>query len=102
MKALPPARLGLWACALSGVALGARAVAVAPPPLAPTLFGLGAYLALGTAGVFWPERGMYGSMLWHGPRDRDEVALTFDDGPSPDTTPLVLAQLESAGVRATF
>jgi peptidoglycan-N-acetylglucosamine deacetylase len=102
MKALPPARLGLWAGALSGLALGARAVAVAPPPLAPTLFGLGAYLALGTAGVFWPERGMYGSMLWHGPRDRAEVALTFDDGPSPDTTPLVLAQLESAGVRATF
>ncbi|RYZ04046.1 MAG: polysaccharide deacetylase family protein [Myxococcales bacterium] len=102
MKALPPARLGLWAYAMTGVALGARSVMAAPPPLLPTLFGLGGYLALGTAGVFWPERGMYGSLLWHGPRDRAEVALTFDDGPSPDTTPQVLSQLAAAGVRATF
>jgi peptidoglycan-N-acetylglucosamine deacetylase len=102
MKALPPARLGLWAYALTGVALGARAALAAPPPLLPTLFGLGGYLALGTAGVFWPERGMYASLLWHGPRDRREVALTFDDGPSPETTPKVLAQLASAGVQATF
>lgn len=102
MKALPPARLGLWAYAMTGVALGARSVLAAPPPLLPTLCGLAGYLALGTAGVFWPERGMYGRLLWHGPRDRAEVALTFDDGPSPDTTPRVLAQLNSAGVPATF
>jgi peptidoglycan-N-acetylglucosamine deacetylase len=102
MKALPPARLGLWAYALGGVVLGARSIMAAPPPLLPTLFGLGGYLALGTAGVFWPERGMYGRLLWHGPRDRAEVALTFDDGPSPDTTPRVLSQLAAAGVKATF
>lgn len=102
MKALPPARLGLWAYAMTGVALGARALLVEPPPVLPTLCGLGGYLALGTAGVFWPERGMYGRMLWHGPRDRREVALTFDDGPSPETTPRVLSLLADAGVTATF
>jgi peptidoglycan/xylan/chitin deacetylase (PgdA/CDA1 family) len=30
------------------------------------------------------------------------VALTFDDGPDPDGTPLVLDALDAAGVRATF
>jgi peptidoglycan-N-acetylglucosamine deacetylase len=98
---LPVARLGLWAYAGAGVALGARAALGAPPPLWPTLLGLGGYLVLGTLGVFWPERGMYGRTLWHGP-DRPEVALTFDDGPSPDTTPHVLAALEAAGAQATF
>ena len=58
-------------------------------------------MLLGTAGVFWPERGMYGRLLWRGPA-RPEVALTFDDGPSPATTPRVLELLAEAGVRATF
>lgn len=101
MKALPAARLGLWAYAAVGVTLGARAALSGPPPLVPALLGLGGYVLLGTLGVFWPERGMYGSLLWHGPA-RHEVALTFDDGPSPRTTPLVLEQLASAGACATF
>ena len=33
---------------------------------------------------------------------RPDVALTFDDGPDPDCTPLVLDVLERAGARATF
>ena len=101
MKALPAARLGLWAYAAVGVALGTRAAVAGPPPLLPTLLGLGGYLLLGTFGVLWPERGMYGSTLWHGPA-RPEVALTFDDGPSPATTPHVLEALAAAGARATF
>jgi peptidoglycan-N-acetylglucosamine deacetylase len=32
----------------------------------------------------------------------DRVALTFDDGPDPDSTPLVLDALDAAQVRATF
>jgi len=30
------------------------------------------------------------------------VALTFDDGPDPEVTPVVLDQLDAAGARATF
>jgi peptidoglycan-N-acetylglucosamine deacetylase len=101
MKALPPARLALWAYGAAGIALGARAALAGPPPLLPTLLGFGGYVVLGTLGVFWPERGMYGSALWHGP-SRPEVALTFDDGPSPSTTPRVLAELAKAGAHATF
>jgi peptidoglycan/xylan/chitin deacetylase (PgdA/CDA1 family) len=98
---LPAARLALWAYAGAGIALGARAVAGSAAPLAPTLLGFGGYVLLGTLGVFWPERGMYGRLLWQGPA-RAEGALTFDDGPSPLTTPRVLELLAAAGVRATF
>lgn len=102
MKALPAARLGLWAYAAAGVAVGARAALSGPPPVLAAVLGLGGYLFLGTAGVFWPERGMYGSTLWRGPTTRGEIALTFDDGPSPKTTPQVLSELAKAGMRATF
>jgi peptidoglycan/xylan/chitin deacetylase (PgdA/CDA1 family) len=44
---------------------------------------------------------MYGSTLWHGPA-RPEVALTFDDGPSPTTTPRVLEELAKSALQATF
>jgi peptidoglycan/xylan/chitin deacetylase (PgdA/CDA1 family) len=101
LKAFPPARLGLWAYAGAGISLGARAVLAGPPPLTPLLLGLGGYVVVGTLGVFWPERGMYGSTLWRGPQ-KPEVALTFDDGPSPQTTPHVLRALDAAGARATF
>lgn len=33
---------------------------------------------------------------------RDEVALTFDDGPDPVQTPIILDKLRAAGFRATF
>jgi peptidoglycan/xylan/chitin deacetylase (PgdA/CDA1 family) len=34
--------------------------------------------------------------------DTRHVALTFDDGPDPDSTPAVLDALDAAGLRATF
>jgi uncharacterized protein (TIRG00374 family) len=34
--------------------------------------------------------------------DQPVMALTFDDGPSPDTTPRILDALREAGARATF
>jgi len=101
MRALPAARLGLWASATVGMALGAQAALVTPPPLLPTLLGFAFYMTYGTLGVFWPERGMYGRILSHGP-ERPELALTFDDGPSPQTTPKVLKALEAAGATASF
>jgi len=39
---------------------------------------------------------------WRGPADVAAVALTFDDGPSPDTTPRTLDLLDELGLRATF
>jgi peptidoglycan-N-acetylglucosamine deacetylase len=43
----------------------------------------------------------YTSYIARGSRHRDDVALTFDDGPSP-YTPKILAILQRAHVRATF
>ena len=39
--------------------------------------------------------------VWRG-ADRPRIALTFDDGPQPGNTELVLARLDSLGVKATF
>jgi peptidoglycan/xylan/chitin deacetylase (PgdA/CDA1 family) len=40
--------------------------------------------------------------LWRGNPRRREIALTFDDGPSPLATPLLLAVLRRYDARATF
>ncbi len=41
-------------------------------------------------------------VLWRGDPRVPVVALTFDDGPDPETTPRVLDILKQEGVRATF
>lgn len=49
-----------------------------------------------------PRAQIVGTSIWHGPRNRREIALTFDNGPSPDGTERVLELLRSEGVKATF
>lgn len=39
---------------------------------------------------------------WRGPADVPAMALTFDDGPSPEHTPRTLDLLDELGLRATF
>ncbi len=51
--------------------------------------------------AFWVRFDLSGASLRQGRRDRRQVALTFDDGPGPDT-PAVLDALDLAGVKATF
>lgn len=41
-------------------------------------------------------------LIREGRKARRELALTFDDGPDPQTTPAVLDALAAAGARATF
>lgn len=43
-----------------------------------------------------------GAVAASGPRSRERVALTFDDGPSVTQTPAILAILNQLHVRATF
>jgi len=40
--------------------------------------------------------------IYRVPTKRKIVALTFDDGPSPVWTPLILKELKKAGAKATF
>jgi peptidoglycan/xylan/chitin deacetylase (PgdA/CDA1 family) len=61
-----------------------------------------AFLAVLTDGIFRPSSSVLYPTISHGPRDRPQVALTFDDGPDPEVTPSILDALERAGARATF
>jgi peptidoglycan/xylan/chitin deacetylase (PgdA/CDA1 family) len=45
---------------------------------------------------------LFPQVLWEGPRDGRQVALTFDDGPHPADTPDVLEVLGRHGVSASF
>jgi peptidoglycan/xylan/chitin deacetylase (PgdA/CDA1 family) len=53
-------------------------------------------------GVFHPHSTLFGPTLWHGPRDRPQVALTFDDGPHAEFTPRIARVLDEQGAQATF
>jgi peptidoglycan/xylan/chitin deacetylase (PgdA/CDA1 family) len=90
--------------------LGLHVAAAAATALQPGLWpwALGAvvlnHLALTAAGMS-PRSTLLGpnlSRLPPGHAARGEVALTFDDGPDPMLTPLVLELLASQGARASF
>lgn len=70
---------------LFGAAASTAAILHAGPALAPIVPGVGP--ALG---------------IWHRQEESDGVALTFDDGPHPQGTPLTLEILREAGARAIF
>jgi peptidoglycan-N-acetylglucosamine deacetylase len=70
---------------LLGAGVVGGIVVHAGPALVPALPGLGSRL-----GIAWRQAGVPG------------VALTFDDGPHPQGTPIVLEILREAGARATF
>ncbi len=53
-------------------------------------------------GAFHRNSPVFGPSLGKIASDRKVVALTFDDGPNPDATPLILDTLRQKGVRATF
>lgn len=63
-----------------------------------------AVAAAGTAayGAFYRNSPVFGSVLHELPGAAPVVSLTFDDGPNPYATPLILDALGRAGVKATF
>jgi len=74
-----------WALLPAGVAAGVQMV--------PSVVSLGQWV---------PVRALPGGWCrWRGP-DGPAVALTFDDGPDPRTTPAVLDRLDALGLTATF
>jgi peptidoglycan/xylan/chitin deacetylase (PgdA/CDA1 family) len=77
----------------SAWAAGVAAAAAAAIHFAPSVVVLGQWT---------PIRALPGGWCrWRG-SDRHLVALTFDDGPDPRTTPRVLERLDRLGLRATF
>jgi peptidoglycan/xylan/chitin deacetylase (PgdA/CDA1 family) len=53
-------------------------------------------------GVSFPQWRMFGESLCWVPTGQKVVALTFDDGPDPENTPLLLELLARRGIRVTF
>jgi uncharacterized protein (TIRG00374 family) len=52
--------------------------------------------------AFTPNARLFGRVIGTGFSPSPKVAITFDDGPSPEHTPAVLDALRSAGARSTF
>jgi len=58
-----------------------------------------------TAGVFWPRGRMLGPNMTLLPAmaiRRNEISLTFDDGPDPGITPQILDMLDQHDAKASF
>jgi peptidoglycan-N-acetylglucosamine deacetylase len=69
---------------IAGAAVGATAVGIA------------------AHGAFYRNSFVFGPVLGRLRTHDPVVALTFDDGPNPDVTPVILDALAHAGVKATF
>src|SRR5262245_16132892 len=67
------------------------------------VLGVWVFFLLGTGlGVAVPRLRLFGPFICHGATLRRQVALTFDDGPDPATTPAVLDVLRLRGITAVF
>jgi peptidoglycan/xylan/chitin deacetylase (PgdA/CDA1 family) len=73
------------------------------PVLATSAVGAAMFFAAGAYGLFNPASRLWGPVVSRGPREGDgRVALTFDDGPWPGTTDVILDALAALNVRAAF
>jgi peptidoglycan/xylan/chitin deacetylase (PgdA/CDA1 family) len=68
----------------------------------PALLGGVSIASLAAFGVYHRNSPLFGRALARLPQTGRDVALTFDDGPNPVTTPRVLDILKAEGVVATF
>lgn len=94
-NALSPAHMaGITAFALSGGLLLFRSEAAAVP--------LALFVLVCLAAPFFPRAGFFLPVISRGEGGGKRVALTFDDGPDPDVTPLLLALLGRHRLTAAF
>jgi peptidoglycan-N-acetylglucosamine deacetylase len=63
---------------------------------------LSGFIAVCLAAPFFPGAGIFLPVIRRGIKGSNEVAITFDDGPHPRTTPLLLKILARRGLKATF
>jgi peptidoglycan/xylan/chitin deacetylase (PgdA/CDA1 family) len=99
---VPPARIVFWAATLGGIGFAIYSLLTRPPTLAVAVACAFAYGALITTGVMFIRLRMFTDAIVRGPEGVRGVALTFDDGPDPETTKEVLDVLGRRGVKATF
>ena len=63
---------------------------------------LGLFITLCLASPFLPGWQMFLISVMQGDKDMNGVAITFDDGPAPETTTAILDMLNHHGIKATF
>lgn len=95
-------RLLLWGCSLGGLGFSLAAARFGPPSVWIVALVLVAYATVILLGVFLPRLGMYAAVHCEARGTARAIALTFDDGPDPRTTPAVLDILERYEAVATF
>jgi peptidoglycan/xylan/chitin deacetylase (PgdA/CDA1 family) len=97
-------RTVLYGSTLACIGLACRSILDHPVPLPVVAAASGALGAVVLAGVLEPRLAMYADVISRGkPRpSAPRVALTFDDGPSLDSTPRVLDALDAAKAKGTF
>ncbi len=84
---------------IAAIALGLGLLPVAPHM---ALFPLLLFLLLSLAAPFFPQWSFFLPVISHGRTGEQGVALTFDDGPSPESTPVILDLLARYRLPATF
>jgi len=100
-------RLGVTAAssiAVAGLAATAARLGWLSPTAATAICGVAALglIALVVWGSADPALRLFGPAITQAHTGRSEVALSFDDGPDPQSTPQILAALAAADARATF
>jgi len=67
-----------------------------------SIITLAGFILLCLAAPFFPRFGFYLPVISRGTSGKNAIALTFDDGPDPLSTPLLLRLLSKYQVKATF
>ena len=93
-----PALLGALGLGVTFIPICASDARLAPLAVIP----LGLLAGVISWGVSNIRSGVFLRSFHHGDRARAEITLTFDDGPDPEWTPRVLAELAARRIRATF
>jgi peptidoglycan/xylan/chitin deacetylase (PgdA/CDA1 family) len=98
----PPFRVVFFGATSCALALTAYSVIRQPPPLEIALACFLAYGALVTTGILLLPMRMFADAVLRGPKSARGIALTFDDGPDPASTPKILDALDARDAKATF
>lgn len=88
--------------AITGLAAFALAIILFFFRLDLAVVPLSAYVVLCLAASLYPSRGFFLPVVSRGHSGKPLVALTFDDGPDPATTPRLLRLLDKHAVKAVF
>lgn len=99
---MPPARAIFLAITAGVLVFAGRAIVVGPPPFWLAALVLFVYVGLVVIAVTQLRLRVFVDAMISGPPGAKGVALTFDDGPDPSSTPSILDALDARGAKATF